>query len=104
MFGSIFSCGDMQVLKSDENSVTYCSLFQMETASKLGYLNCSTIRFDPYEMPLDFESKPKEPICANCSAIKPHYRCLQCKIIFYCSKTCQTLNWKNHKKNCKKTK
>jgi hypothetical protein len=38
--------------------------------------------------------------CYVCSDLGKHY-CAQCKKAFYCSKDCQILHWKIHKKECK---
>lgn len=39
--------------------------------------------------------------CNNSSCINPGLlQCFRCKHSVYCSKTCQTNDWKNHKKNC----
>lgn len=35
---------------------------------------------------------------------KPLQKCTNCKRAFYCSKQCQQLDWKNHKKCCKLSK
>lgn len=47
-----------------------------------------------------------EPIanrhCANCAKEKPTNRCSGCKVVMYCSKECQLLDWKgSHKHFCK---
>ena len=49
----------------------------------------------------DLESK-KEP-CENPDCVKSgELRCSRCKCSYYCSKECQQLCWKTHKKTCKK--
>lgn len=51
---------------------------------------------------------PKKAVCKFCGAENARLRCLPCKDlgcveIFYCSKECQTGDWKFHKKMCAKT-
>ncbi|KAL0489784.1 ankyrin repeat and MYND domain-containing protein [Acrasis kona] len=43
-------------------------------------------------------------ICCCCGTQSHLKRCSICKHTFYCSRICQTKDWKNHKKNCKKSK
>ena len=45
-----------------------------------------------------FEIEDKCKICGKVA----HNKCSKCKSAFYCSKDCQTLDWKKHKKMCKK--
>ena len=43
------------------------------------------------------------PKCKTCG-INATKRCKNCQIVWYCSRTCQLNDWKNHQKNCKKKK
>ena len=38
--------------------------------------------------------------CEDCRAEGAKLRCTKCKAIFYCSKACQSRNWKLHKRVC----
>jgi hypothetical protein len=43
--------------------------------------------------------------CACCgSRVKALQRCSRCKQVWYCSKSCQKKDWKNHKLSCKAEK
>lgn len=43
--------------------------------------------------------------CANCLGVasvgSKLLRCAKCKAVLYCSKTCQTMEWRSHKEVCK---
>lgn len=50
-----------------------------------------------------------QPVCALCGVSDPRLRCSACKElgcieVFYCSKGCQTADWKAHRKMCCKTR
>lgn len=38
-------------------------------------------------------------VCYVCN-LEGKYRCNKCKKIYYCSVTCQSVDWKRHKKSC----
>ena len=38
--------------------------------------------------------------CEECGAANAKLRCTKCKACFYCSRACQTRNWRLHKKIC----
>lgn len=38
--------------------------------------------------------------CAFCTKPESIHRCANCKEVYYCSPSCQTMHWKLHKKNC----
>jgi hypothetical protein len=40
-------------------------------------------------------------VCTKCRAPDPKFRCSACKIIRYCSTSCQTSDWAAHKRICK---
>ncbi|KAI3383631.1 hypothetical protein SNEBB_000018 [Seison nebaliae] len=42
---------------------------------------------------------PKENYCASCSKIAEK-RCGRCKLLWYCSRSCQVKDWSIHKPNC----
>ena len=46
--------------------------------------------------------------CAHCNkketALGQHKQCQRCNHVVYCSKKCQSLHWKKHKKECNKKK
>mmetsp|Transcript_30835 Transcript_30835/g.74554 ORF Transcript_30835/g.74554 Transcript_30835/m.74554 type:complete len:430 (-) Transcript_30835:211-1500(-) len=46
--------------------------------------------------------------CMYCKVVETdgakHMQCSRCKVTFYCSKECQTSDWKRHKKECKALK
>ncbi|KAH9257919.1 hypothetical protein BASA81_003938 [Batrachochytrium salamandrivorans] len=41
-----------------------------------------------------------KPNCHACAKPDPAQRCSRCKIVWYCSETCQLSNWPAHKPNC----
>lgn len=41
--------------------------------------------------------------CAACETTEHLSQCSQCRAVWYCSKECQILHWKKHKKACKET-
>ena len=45
--------------------------------------------------------KKYTPLCCFCSIKEGKYKCSSCKSAFYCSKECQTNDWKKHKNMCK---
>lgn len=40
-------------------------------------------------------------ICAHCRVKGTHNACEYCSVVFYCSQTCQQLDWGKHKTTCK---
>ena len=42
---------------------------------------------------------PDDPKCANCGKMATK-RCSKCKLEWYCSRNCQLMSWKTHKKLC----
>eukprot|EP00043_Microstomoeca_roanoka_P029494 m.22079 g.22079 ORF g.22079 m.22079 type:complete len:151 (-) comp9235_c0_seq1:28-480(-) len=47
------------------------------------------------------EKKPERGLCAyaKCEA-ESTKRCSRCKVVFYCSRDCQTKHWPTHKRDC----
>ena len=43
-----------------------------------------------------------QAICLVCNHVA-HHKCGLCKSVNYCGESCQASDWKNHKKNCKKS-
>lgn len=39
--------------------------------------------------------------CFNCGIENATKKCAKCKSVWFCSKECQVIGWKEHKKNCK---
>ena len=39
--------------------------------------------------------------CSKCLTEGAKFRCTKCKMIFYCSATCQKRDWKAHKEECR---
>ena len=50
---------------------------------------------------LNGQSKPLSLCCQHCSAIDGLHTCKGCKVVRYCSKDHQELDWRGHKKDCK---
>lgn len=53
------------------------------------------------------DKKPKQddealPICAHCKVKNTSLVCERCRCVFYCSKPCQTADWKTHIKACRR--
>lgn len=38
--------------------------------------------------------------CASCGGVNPRFTCKRCNIVRYCSKGCQQLDWRQHRKLC----
>jgi mitochondrial splicing suppressor protein 51 len=53
-------------------------------------------------------SEPKGRVCDNCGKQEPSNpspeqtlkRCARCRTSIYCSRSCQRVHWKSHKRNC----
>ena len=43
---------------------------------------------------------PADTNCGHCKAPDARYKCEGCWTTYYCSKKCQTGNWKKHKRQC----
>ena len=49
------------------------------------------------------ESRQQSPVCSYCAKEIPLddvKKCAVCRLVFYCSKTCQKSHWKTHKRIC----
>ena len=49
--------------------------------------------------PEDLSKPPSNNFCGKCGK-ETKQKCGKCKIVFYCSKECQTSEWPSHKKFC----
>jgi tetratricopeptide (TPR) repeat protein len=70
------------------------------------FTHCRHNGFLNREQVLEFE-KMKEIIqnyhnCGNCQKENCKSKCAGCELVYYCSPECQRLNWKEHKKECRK--
>ena len=45
---------------------------------------------------------PLSPLCSFCGTSGKLQKCSRCKINLYCSRTCQSIQWEEHKKYCLK--
>jgi TPR repeat protein len=61
----------------------------------------SVIRVDDPKS-IKLSRKVSEKICRNCGKDDSKFNCAKCKVAFYCSKECQSFDWKklDHKKIC----
>lgn len=48
------------------------------------------------------EAKALGSSCAQCDKVGTHRSCDKCRIVVYCSRDCQKLHWKKHKRECAK--
>ena len=46
-------------------------------------------------------SNQPSKICWNCMRVEGTHRCTACKAAYYCSRTCQSTHWQQHKSRCK---
>lgn len=51
---------------------------------------------------MQLESDLNARACAHCKNHDCINRCSLCRLVYYCSETCQKANWRVHKHNCKK--
>jgi len=49
---------------------------------------------------LSHENNSNMTKCFVCGSTDKIYFCANCRKISYCSKNCQIIDWKNHKKTC----
>ena len=65
------------------------------------------IRQEVAKLPL-YVDPPTAPTlknyCGNCRSPMGKYRCKQCLLVHYCSRSCQEINWNYHKGYCKQRK
>lgn len=47
------------------------------------------------------DSKNQIQLCQVC-AVPARFRCINCKLVWYCGSTCQQKHWKQHKEKCEK--
>lgn len=54
----------------------------------------TTMSAPPIDLPLQS--------CAHCTNKTAGAQCSKCRAVYYCNRTCQTADWKTHKKACKR--
>lgn len=40
------------------------------------------------------------PVCAACGKRDAKTKCSKCKMVYFCGKACQSVNWESHRNNC----
>ncbi len=56
--------------------------------------------FNLFKRAFNFKTKPENHRCSMCDESHKLLKCARCKNKFYCSKSCQTKDWPDHKKFC----
>ena len=57
--------------------------------------------FEDFHRDIVTNALKNRDICHNCKEMTCDTKCAKCRTVAYCSKTCQVVDWPNHKKICR---